>query len=407
MRYATLWSLAIVLLATFKLPAAELTDLYQAQVPATGSAAQWQRAALSQVFVKLTGSEAVLSQPAIMAELKNSANYMKQFQNIQVEAQSLIQVHFDEQKITALLQRERIAMMGTRRPDQLIWLSQQMQQQPQFVLDNQHPVRKALLEQASQLGLSLVFPLYDVDDLAVLNEQALWTGDWTLIEQASARYSGTTAHNLLFDQFTDATGTVTFRLIAQYWQDGQMQSREYTNVDARQLGLQFSRDLAAQLAAKYAVNIDTLQTQGTELLLTVDAVNSLEHLVAVQKIFSSLLSVKSQTLTEFQQGRAVFKIALAASEDDFYRTIALVTQLKAQAQLDVAPTPELLAAEAQLDAQFEADLPINDAPTTPPAESTASPVNEAPVVEESTAVNGLSSPEASLQKTNHFIFVGH
>jgi hypothetical protein len=135
--------------------------------------------------VKLTGSDAVLSLPAIVDELKNSASYVKQFQTMQINAQSMILVHLDEQKITALLQRQQIPMLGSRRPDQLMWFSEKMQDTPQFVMSLEHPVRKVLQEQATQLGLSLIFPFYDVDDLALLNEQTLWSGEWTAIQAVS------------------------------------------------------------------------------------------------------------------------------------------------------------------------------------------------------------------------------
>lgn len=406
-----------------KLHAAELTDLFQAQVPANQSQAQWQRAALSIVLVKLTGSEQVLANPAVIAELKNSAAYVKQFQTVQVDAKSLMLVHLDEGKVTSLLQREQIPMLGSRRPDQLLWFTEKLQEKPAFVLDNQHPVRKALLEQAAQLGLSLVFPLYDVDDLALINEQTLWAGEWSVIQTASARYQGATAHNLLFDQFTDASGTVTFRLTAQYWLDGQMQSREYTNLDARQLAIEFCRQLAAELAAKYALSVNPSQTGESTLTLTIGSVKSLKDLVALQQIFGSLLSVKSYSLQEFQQGTAVFALELAATEDAFYRNISLVKQLQPQEMLPVdnikSVDPETLAAEAQFEAQLEADArsepEVAQTAGLPSAGDTqAANVNdlETPVDE---TQSGLTEPTPSIAepissgmvKTNHFIFVGH
>ncbi len=81
-----------------QLQAAELTDLYQAQVDAGQSQSQWQQAAMAAVLVKLTGSDQVLSQPAIAAELKNSANYIRQFQQVQLLGRPLMQVQLDSAK---------------------------------------------------------------------------------------------------------------------------------------------------------------------------------------------------------------------------------------------------------------------------------------------------------------------
>ena len=61
-----------VIVVTFTTPAAELTDLYQAIVPANQSQAMWQRQALQAVLLKLTGSTDVQSLPALNDALKNS-----------------------------------------------------------------------------------------------------------------------------------------------------------------------------------------------------------------------------------------------------------------------------------------------------------------------------------------------
>ena len=458
MRYlvASFCTFILVCVCSLKLQAAEFTDLFQAQVPAQANQSQWQRAALSNVLVKLTGSDAVLSLPAIVDELKNSASYVKQFQTMQINAQSMILVHLDEQKITALLQRQQIPMLGSRRPDQLMWFSEKMQDTPQFVMSLEHPVRKVLQEQATLLGLSLIFPFYDVDDLALLNEQTLWSGEWTAIQAASSRYKASHVHNLMFDQFTDASGTVTFRLTAQQWQNGQLVSREFMNVDAKQLAVEFTRQLAAELASQYAIKISNNPANGTVLNLTIDAVADMTDLVKVQQIFASMLTVKSHSLKEFQQGRAVFILELAASEDEFYRSMQLVSQLRAESQLQPPATAEQLALEAQLEAQFESGeaeplasvdgLPAQANSLGANAQDLTSPTNEEitnnaleqaavgaePVVtaqnsgvpvstELSSAESTASEPTTSEQndvvplstmpdqliKTNHFTFVGH
>jgi hypothetical protein len=345
-------------------------------------------------------------------------------------------------------------MLGSRRPDQLMWFSEKMQDTPQFVMSLEHPVRKVLQEQATLLGLSLIFPFYDVDDLALLNEQTLWSGEWTAIQAASSRYKASHVHNLMFDQFTDASGTVTFRLTAQQWQNGQLVSREFMNVDAKQLAVEFTRQLAAELASQYAIKISNNPANGTVLNLTIDAVADMTDLVKVQQIFASMLTVKSHSLKEFQQGRAVFILELAASEDEFYRSMQLVSQLRAESQLQPPATAEQLALEAQLEAQFEIGeaeplasvdgLPAQGNSLGANAQDLTSPTNDEitnnaleqagaePVVaaqdsgesvssELSSAESTVSEPTTSEQndvvplstmpdqliKTNHFTFVGH
>ena len=190
------------------------------------------------------------------------------------------------------------------------------------------------------------------------------------------------------------------------------------------------------------------------LNLTIDAVADMTDLVKVQQIFASMLTVKSHSLKEFQQGRAVFILELAASEDEFYRSMQLVSQLRAESQLQPPATAEQLALEAQLEAQFESGeaeplasvdgLPAQVNSLGANAQDLTNPTNEEitnnaleqagaePVVaaqdsgdpvstELSSAESTGSEPTTSEQndvvplapmpdlliKTNHFTFVGH
>lgn len=349
--------------------AAELTDLYQAKVAAGQSQSQWQKLALQEVLVKLTGGEAILSQAGIADALKNSGQFVVQFQQVQQDGQAQLLVTLDGQKITRLLQSLQVPVWGPRRPDVLLWLTERPVETPQFVLSPEHPLRKALLQQASRFGLSLQFPLYDETDSALVNETASWGGDWALLQQASGRYQATEVYNLLFDQLTDASGLVQFRLTWQQLVDGAVQSKELLNADAIALAQQFCAELAAAQASRYAVRISSEgQSAGHSLQLTFDGVSSLSDLVALRQLFSGMLTVREHQLSQYQAGQAVLQLQLAASADEFYRALSLVKEL----------TPQ---SEAGAPAAANSETVMSDAGTGVPA------------TEMSAAENPLTSPE--------------
>jgi len=309
--------------------AAELTDLYQAEVDAAQSQTQWQQAAMAAVLVKLTGSEAILTQGAIAAELKNSANYIRQFQQVQVQGRNLMQVQLDQQKITALLQQQQIAIWGSRRPDLLLWLTEKTPEQSKFVLEAEHPLRQALAAQAKQRGLSFVYPMYDVDDLAVVSEAQLVAGDWSGLTIAAARYQPDQVLSLLVEHRVDANGQASLSLIRQQQVEGAVVQQEYTAADWHSVVQQLTQALAAELAAQYAVKVTTMDTgAGQQLQLTIDGVGSLTDLVALQKLFGSMLAVRKFSLLEYQAPTAILQLELAATASDFYRALALESQLK-------------------------------------------------------------------------------
>ncbi len=308
--------------------AAELKDLYQAKVMQSSSMQEWQRAAMSSVLVRITGSEAVLAVPAVAAQLAQSGNYVVQYQNVREQGKAMLQVTLDAQKLNQLLQSQQIPLWGPRRPDVLVWLSERINQQPAFVLNPEHPFRKALMQHAERFGLSLQFPLYDVDDTTLVTDAAAWAGDWQALANASERYKADQVQNLLFDQIPDASGTLLYRLTYQVQHGSDIVSKELQHADAMVLAAQFCAELASQQASQYAVNLNVSTADAGHLDVVIDNVQSLSDVTALQKIMGSMLTVKNVQLTEFQPGTAKLKIELSSSSADFYRAISLVKQLQ-------------------------------------------------------------------------------
>lgn len=307
---------------------AELTDLFQAEVDANQSQSQWQQAAVAAVLVKLAGGESILANPPVKAALRNSSDYIKQYQMVQRDGRNLLQVTLDQQKITSLLQQLQIPIWGSRRPDVLIWLTEKTLEQPQLVLLPEHPLRTALVAQAKTYGLSYLFPAYNEQELALVNAAALWSGDWLGISQVAPRYQATQVFNLLVEQQVDMTGQLQYRLTSQTLVDGAVVQQELTGPDATALLLQFSQQLAAAQAAQYAVNVQASAIADGAVQLSLDGIGSLTDLVMVQQVFSSMLTVRQQQLVEFRPGQATIRLTLAASEADFYRALTLVKQLQ-------------------------------------------------------------------------------
>lgn len=341
MRKQHQWFIVAALLSAMTSHAAEFKDLYQAKVNASAKPAEWQRAAMSAVLVRITGSDAVLTQPAVAAQLAQSGNYVTQFQNIREQGSAMLQVTLDAQKINQLLQSQQIPLWGPRRPDVLLWLTERLNDQPLFVQSPDHPLRQALQQQAQKYGLSLLFPQFDSQDTAVVNEAAAWAGDWQALASASTRYHADQVQNLLFDQTPDPSGTLLFRLTYQVQQGTEIVTKELTNADAMQLAAQFCAELAAQQVAQYAVNLSTPTTGPSQLKLTVENIESLTDVAALQQVLGSILTVKNVQVVQYQLGTAQIAVELASSPTDFYRAVSLIKQLQPLepiVETPVAPT---------------------------------------------------------------------
>lgn len=352
--------------------AAELANLYQAKVPVSTSSQAWQQQALANVLTRVTGSEAVLANPTIAAELRRSSNYLVQYQRQMEQGQPLYLVTFDAAKVSALLQAQQIPQWGARRPDVLVWLTERLQDVPSFMLRPEHPLRVALQTQADRFGLSFKWPLFDVDDLALLNEQAAWAGDWTAIQAASSRYQADEVENLLFDQYTDATGAIVFRLTSQRQVENELVTDEWVDVDAMALASRYCAAVAARQSAKYAVLIQANQATESSIRLTIHGVESFEDVAKVQQLFGSMLTVGNVELQQYQVGSAQVLLQLRASRAEFYQAMSLVKQFQGQAapveedsQAMTAAEPTAtenasVAMDSQADGSAPAETPAED-----------------------------------------------
>lgn len=348
---------------------AELTDLFQAEVDANQSQSQWQQAAVTAVLIKLTGGEQVLTNPSVKAAIRGSSDFIKQYQMVQRDGRNLLQVSLDQQKITSLLQQLQIPIWGSRRPDVLIWLTEKTLDEPQLVLLAEHPFRNALNTQARTYGLSYIFPTYDEQELALVNATALWAGDWTGLSQAAPRYQASQVFNLLIEQQVDMTGQLLYRLTSQTMIDGALQQQDSTGPDAATLLLQFSQQLANAQAAQFAVNVQASAVSDGIVQLTLDGIGSLTELVAVQKVFGTMLTVRQQQLVEFRPGQATIRLTLAASEADFYRALTLVKQLQPvfpneSVSMDPTADPVAVNAEVATNGQTVTQDPLSGDPAT-------------------------------------------
>mgnify|MGYP006190663691 CR=1 FL=1 len=115
--------------------------------------------------------------------------------------------------------------------------------------------------------------------------------------------------------------------------------------------LQFSQQLANAQAAQFAVNVQASAVSDGIVQLTLDGIGSLTDLVAVQKVFGTMLTVRQQQLVEFLPGQATIRLTLAASEADFYRALTLVKQLQPvfpNAPVSMDPTADPAAINAEV-----------------------------------------------------------
>jgi hypothetical protein len=190
------------------LSAAEVAGLYEAQVPVESREAAHRGKALAdallQVLVKVTGQRGLALRPAVADALENAIDYMQQYRYVEVGGQAPdadgtagrgmeMWVRFDPVAVNRLLERRGLTMWGQERPQVLVWLAVEQSGRRQVMAsESDLPLRRALEQGAARRGLSLLFPLMDLEERALVRFGDLWGGFADGVLEASARYGART-----------------------------------------------------------------------------------------------------------------------------------------------------------------------------------------------------------------------
>ena len=152
------------------------------------------REALSQVLVKVTGSEAVLQAPAIVTALDESRSLVQRFayaREGETGAGLTVHFEFENSSISRLLQRAGQPFWTANRPVVLAWIVVDGPEGRQFLSDDSMPALMASLrKEFGRRGLPFQIPLYDIRDAAAMSPDKLWSLRTVALRDASQRYGG-------------------------------------------------------------------------------------------------------------------------------------------------------------------------------------------------------------------------
>ena len=187
----------LLLLISTPVLAEVVRDLYSAEVevPDQGATALASGAskALAVVLVKASGSDKVLQEPSIRAELKDARAHVQKYAYRKGRGgdQGLwARYEFEGAYITGLIRDSGALLWTANRPEVLVWGVIEAQGSRQFVSADGDPDAVASLSRAfSSRGLPLKLPVFDLNDTASLSPDQLWRLDSRALRDASIRYN--------------------------------------------------------------------------------------------------------------------------------------------------------------------------------------------------------------------------
>jgi hypothetical protein len=283
--------------------------------------------AFKQVIIKVSGSDDALQSPAFERPIENSARYVKQFRYLNREpaanggtasgAQRLVlRIDFDQQLIEALLREQNFPVWGRERPSTLLVISYDVNENIKLVSDDATPdVIEALDHAAARHAVPVLFPLMDLEDMALVSIGDIASRQYESINTLAKRYG---PNALLVGQIVGRSGTGwqgdwEVRFAQQSFKWSYQDSSRQAVID------QAIRQLARTLALEYA--LEDHRSVEESLLLSVSELGDIEKLIKVQNYLKSLNVVESVRVALISKDVVTYRLKLRNDPEDLQRLI--------------------------------------------------------------------------------------
>ena len=336
-------SLSLVLI-----PAGAIADvvegLYQATVTVEDHGAKQlasaTRAGLGQVFIKVSGSSAILEDPEVFDALGRADSFMQQYQYRRVEGDTLeLEIQFDPQLVTDILTQALLPLWTANRPPVLVWLVvDDASGRNVASRDAYADLLEVVKAEFMRRGVPVEFPLYDLQDTLAVSVHDLWQLDSLSVYGASRRYK---RDDVLIGRLRETSGD---RWMGDWMYLYHNDSRSVTGY-----GESLDKFVASgvyiaseSMAARYAVS--PTGSAGEGILVRVDGLASFADYRASQDYLEAVELVDA-AIAEYVAGdTVVFRVAAQLETEQLQQLIASKRKLELQQQFQELETDRPAAA---------------------------------------------------------------
>lgn len=166
----------------------------EAQIPVSDQSQKTQanavKKALTEVMVKVSGNTEVLQNPGVRAALRTPEAYLRSYRFSYSGNDTFYVAEFDKTKLTDLMKREGLPLWGERRPETIVWLATETDDNERIILDESTPtpVGEMLVNTAKTRGVPVSLPLMDLTDSASISIYDVWGRFVQSLTASSQRY---------------------------------------------------------------------------------------------------------------------------------------------------------------------------------------------------------------------------
>lgn len=344
-------------LLPWTLHAVEVTGLYQGAVTVSSRGSESERnrgfsQAFRQVLLKVTGDEAVLSQPAVRQALANADDYVDtwSYRNMPAPinpaaegalapATIELNVTFFEPDVRRLLELARIPIWPGNRPYTLVWVALQDELGQRQLIGSSsagYANIAAMFEQhAGVRALPILFPVLDIEDRRAISATDVWDMERDSILAASTRYQSESV--LVVRMFRTLSGDVLGE--SQYFLRGQVFTLEAFEMPVAEFVRKSLDMVANELSAYYAVFLSGTESN-VAVNMTIAGISSAEAYAGLLNYVGQLTDVNNYQVAQVKGDTIRLTLSTGGQLRQLVETIALSQNL--------LPTGELVRNENEV-----------------------------------------------------------
>lgn len=291
--------------------AVEVRGLYEGRVPVSvqsESARQaGTRAALAQVFVKVTGRPETAAAPALAPALEQADSLAQRFGysgGRPGEPLELV-VGFDAAAVDALLRQAGESFWASDRPATLVWVALESPPDPPRLVGSHDPSEATALiaRQARARGVPMLFPLLDLREQAEVTPEMIAGGEELALIVAAQRYLTEEVASVYLRQTAEgwsARWTLHDETATELWE-----SSGPTLAPVLESGVNTLADL---LAAEARSRPSVVNLPEGRLAVRVRGVYGFDDYARLRAYLDSLSSVRAVVLREAAEDTLVFEL---------------------------------------------------------------------------------------------------
>lgn len=325
---ALMWTL-LALLAAANSRAEIVSDLHTAIIPVADQSSQAMaaasRQALAEVLVKVSGSNGLLRNPAIVAALADSRSHVQQYAYVRdkaPEAGFSVRFVFDGAYITDLVVKAGAPLWTANRPLVLAWVVVEDEQGRHFVNWDSTPEHAQLLaDEFSRRGVPVQLPVFDLIDTAAVSPEDAWRLDAGVIQAASVRYD---VQDVVAGRLANSSGGNSLGDWSYIHQENRI-NRSVTAPDLQAFLRTGVNIVADEMAARYAVEPSAGDEGGVRMSVT--GVSTYADYAAIVNWLESLELVETAIIEQVQGDRIELRLQARADATQLASIIALNRQL--------------------------------------------------------------------------------